>query len=106
MPYSRCVYVDDNMVPSCGVGVALSLLGWTPSDLAVLDRGEDELGVGANVLHTNADHLENSDLMVDRDAALVFGRFQEFQDEGTPWGESLDHAEREYRRITTTEKED
>lgn len=82
---TTCLYLHADG-PGCGVGLALSILGVPDSTLGALNS----CGM--------IDMLKSREILVDcgwemaPDAVAVFATFQELQDGGSTWGESLSAA--------------
>lgn len=91
-----CKYYWDGE-PSCLVGKALALGGFTNDQLAELDNSPDADG------GTNASTIYQHFPEVTAAASLVFDRAQTMQDRSHPWRAALQEAEMEYGRMVEDE---
>lgn len=86
-----CLYVDtEEGAPSCGVGLALNRAGVELTLLQKLDA--PPCGTGIDSFEA-ADILYSAGFDISPDAYKVFGVFQDLQDKGVTWGQSLAQAE-------------
>jgi hypothetical protein len=80
-----CFYINpETDEPDCGVGVALASLGVPKVDL--------EYGEGMPAFALTRYLMDSHDFDFDLKARNLLSRFQEMQDRGVAWGESLQLA--------------
>lgn len=89
-----CKYEKDG-APSCLVGVALHIAGVSVDELTAMDKSL-EPGMGPHWLEENTDNLPIS---ISESATMVLSQAQATQDIGYTWGEALERAKQEHRRL-------